>query len=48
MMTKCFHINYERFLKIIQLAWDLLDNFHIIFYTFLCMMITKYSHTSCD
>ena len=25
-----------------------LDNFHIIFYTFIFMMITKYLHTSYD
>ena len=48
MMTKYSHTNYEWFLKIIQPAWGGLDNFHIIIYTFLYMMITKYFHTSCD
>ena len=41
MITKCSHTNYKWFFKIIQPAWGRLDNFLIIIYTFLCMMITK-------
>ena len=48
MITKCSHTNYGWFLKIIQPVWGGLDNFRIIIYIFLYMIIIKYPHTSYD
>ena len=49
MITICLHYSYDwtqQFLKFIQPALGKLDNFYIIIYTLLCMMIFNCLYTS--